>query len=546
MHTSDDMRLLEEYARDRSEQAFSTLVSRNLNLVYSAAMRSVNNSHQAEEITQAVFLMLARKAASLRPDTLLSGWLYQTARLTAANYVRAESRRQRREQRFQSDMNTSDPPEAWTRVGPLLEEAMAHLNESDRDAIVLRFFQGKAFKEVGDALGVNEDAAKMRVSRALDKLREFFVRRGITMSAGALALALAENSIQAAPGGLAASVVSAAAGVAQSSALAVSGTTMMKGVLHMMSSAKVSLVIGLGAAAVVGMQWRQNYTQEQTLRQLEAQVALQTLSNRTDQAEIARLRELNASYVKTMDSMSRDAVKSRANARSAQDANQRAEAAMKRAAKAGENSMDKMFSNPDWLKAMRPTQLMTVKAQLGPLVKRLGLSPEQADKFYDTIVDSGIKAVQAISAGNTNGIDPHSLSQSLRSLLGDAGFAQYNEYLKNEMYGQTMFSAMKSYFDDNPLTDQQQQQLVQALNAAKKSIVPDSPGTTSGDAALEMTPQQRMEQINQVVLQQAAGFLSPAQVQNLGAFQSNMLAQQQANLPVRNKMFLVSPVANEK
>src|SRR5208282_3860651 len=145
MPASDDMQLLQEYAAGRSEQAFAALVARHINLVYSAARRSVNNPHQAEEITQAVFVILARKARGLRRGTVLSGWLYQTARLTAANFIRSEIRRRQREQQahLQSTMNDSEP-EAWTQVGPLLDEAMAQLNELERNAIVLRFFEGKA------------------------------------------------------------------------------------------------------------------------------------------------------------------------------------------------------------------------------------------------------------------------------------------------------------------------------------------------------------------------------------------------------------------
>ena len=145
----DDMRLLREYASGHSEEAFSALVSRYINLVYSAALRSVNNPHQVEEITQAVFVLLARKAGALRRETMLSGWLYQTARLTAANFLRTELRRAHREQEahMQSTLNESDP-DAWLQVRPLLDDAMAQLNEKDRNAIVLRFFEGKPLKEV--------------------------------------------------------------------------------------------------------------------------------------------------------------------------------------------------------------------------------------------------------------------------------------------------------------------------------------------------------------------------------------------------------------
>src|SRR5690348_11562707 len=193
-----DMELVGEYARCGSEQAFSALVDRHINLVYSVALRRVGNPHQAQEICQAVFVLLARKAGKLSANTVLPGWLYETARLTAANYWRAEYRRHRREQEAQMHSPLeSGEPEAWAQIVPLLEQAMAQLNPPDRDAVVLRFFQAKSFQEVGASLGTSEDAAKMRVSRAVEKLRKFFVRRGVALSAAALGAALTAHSVQA-------------------------------------------------------------------------------------------------------------------------------------------------------------------------------------------------------------------------------------------------------------------------------------------------------------------------------------------------------------
>src|SRR5271170_1687285 len=211
MAMSDDMQLLKEYASGNSEEAFATLVSRHINLVYSAALRRVGNPHQAEEITQAVFVILARKAPRLSSATVLSGWLYQTARLTAGNFVRTENRRQHREHEAHMQSTVNEPgPELWKQIGPVLDEAMAQLSETDRNAVVLRFFEGKPLKEVGAALGTTDDAAKMRVNRAVEKLRAFFLKRVLTLSSGGLAAAIGENSVQAAPAGLAASVTLAA------------------------------------------------------------------------------------------------------------------------------------------------------------------------------------------------------------------------------------------------------------------------------------------------------------------------------------------------
>ena len=178
------MELLREYASRNSEEAFAALVSRHIDLVYSAALRDVGNHHQAEEVTQAVFMVLASKARSLSPGTILPGWLFQTARLTASNYLRTEIRRARREQEAYMQSNPSEnPSERWQEVAPMLNDAIAGLGENDRNAIVFRFLKGKDYKEVAAALGGTEEAAQMRVSRALEKLRKMFAKRGVALSA---------------------------------------------------------------------------------------------------------------------------------------------------------------------------------------------------------------------------------------------------------------------------------------------------------------------------------------------------------------------------
>ena len=191
MPVMDDMELLREYATRHSEEAFTTLATRHIDMVYTAALRHTRNHHQAQEVTQAVFVVLARKARSLNPRTVLAGWLFQTARLTAANYVRGEMRRARREQEacMQSDPN-HQTEESWGHVAPILNEIIGDLREKDRDAIVLRFFQGKDFRQVAAALGATEEAAQMRVGRALEKMRKLFARRGVMLSAVALGASL--------------------------------------------------------------------------------------------------------------------------------------------------------------------------------------------------------------------------------------------------------------------------------------------------------------------------------------------------------------------
>ena len=246
----DDITLLREYTETGSEAAFAALVERYVNLVYSTALRGVGNPHAAQEITQAVFIILARKANKLSQHAVLSGWLYQTTRLTAANFLRGEIRRQRREQEAYMQSLLNDPePEVWLQIAPLLDTAMDRLGEKDRNAIVLRFFENKNLHEVGLALGASEDAAKMRVNRAVEKLRKFFTKRGVTLSGMAIAGAVSANSIHAAPVALTKSIIAVA--VTKGAAVSGSTLTLVKGALKLMAWTKAKTTAVAVAAIIV-------------------------------------------------------------------------------------------------------------------------------------------------------------------------------------------------------------------------------------------------------------------------------------------------------
>jgi RNA polymerase sigma factor (sigma-70 family) len=242
MQALDDITLLREYAERDSEEAFATLVTRHINKVYSVALRHTRNPNQAEEITQAVFVILAKKARHLGRGVILSGWLYQTARLTALTFIRGEIRRARRDQEahMQTLLNETDS-DVWPHIAALLDTAMAGLSEVDRHAILLRYFDGRTMGEVGDALGASEDAAKKRVNRAVEKLRLFFTRHGITLSAAVLTAAISANSVQAAPPTLAKSISVVAA--AKGAAAGGSTSTLIQGALKYMAWAKAKTAI---------------------------------------------------------------------------------------------------------------------------------------------------------------------------------------------------------------------------------------------------------------------------------------------------------------
>jgi len=267
---TEDMELVQEYARTKSEAAFATLVSRHVNLVYSVAVRQVRDQHLAEEVTQTVFIILARKAGSLRSGTVLSGWLCQTARYASAKALTVQHRRQQREHQafMQSQLNETEA-DAWQQIAPLLDGAMAQLGRRDHDAVVLRFFEGRNFRDVGTRLNTSEAGAKMRVNRALEKLRKLFTKRGLTFSAAIIASAISANSVQAAPTGLAIAVTSVAV---KGTAIATSTLSLIETTLRIMAWTKVKTAVVVGTVALLTVSTATVATRHETTKTEKAEL----------------------------------------------------------------------------------------------------------------------------------------------------------------------------------------------------------------------------------------------------------------------------------
>jgi RNA polymerase sigma factor (sigma-70 family) len=290
---TSDLDLLRRFARGNSQDAFAEIVRRHLNLVYTAALRQVRSPQLAEEIAQSVFADLARGAGKISgtgvpPVSCLTPWLYAVTRRTAIEAIRKESRRQLREQ-IAVEMNTMNATaNDWTQIEPLLDDAMAALDDTDRSAILLRYFENKNLREVGEALGASEDAAQKRVSCAVERLREFFSKRNVTIGASGLAVLISANAVQSAPIGLAATISAAAvlAGTAVHTSTVIAATKAIAMTTLQKTLITATVAVLAGAGIYEARQASQLRDQVQTLQQQQAPLAeqIQQLQREHDDA----------------------------------------------------------------------------------------------------------------------------------------------------------------------------------------------------------------------------------------------------------------------
>jgi len=241
-----DQQLLGDYAAQRSETAFAELVRRHIDLVYSAALRMVCDAHLAEDVTQGAFVALAQNARRLAGHPVLSGWLHRTAQNLAANAVRSEVRRRAREQEAvaMNQLLAAEPEASWEAIAPRLDDALGKLNDTERDAVLLRYFERKTARDMAEILGISEDAAQKRVNRAVDRLRELFLKQHTPVGANSLALLISAHAVQSAPAALMKTALAAA--LAKGATAGVS--SLIKGALTVMTwKTKASII----AAAIV-------------------------------------------------------------------------------------------------------------------------------------------------------------------------------------------------------------------------------------------------------------------------------------------------------
>ena len=518
----DDATLLSQYAAEQSEAAFAELTRRHLDLVYSAALRLMNgDGHTAQDVTQQVFTEVARQAPRLARHPALVGWLYTTTRLIALRMQRTGQRRRAREQEatmMNSLLHDDDPPADWTQLRPALEDAMHELDDKDRHAVLLRFFQNKSLAEIGAALHLTENAARMRVDRALDKLRGKLARRGITTTAAALAVVITANAVQAAPAGLAATI--SAAAIAGN---AVQASTLMAATKTILMTTTQKIIVATALAAAVGTgiiaihQGAKLRGQIQTLQEQQAPMTAQIaqLQSEREQAtsQLAALREENARL--RAGSNSTELLKLRG-----QVGTLRQQAAA-HDADASRSGLDKMMSDPAMKEYLRHAQMEKIRSLYADLFKELQLTPEQSDKILNLLCDVASKSLAKYMGKEPGTQDPSAedssaeLGRQLWALLGNAGVARFKEY-SDEIPARTTITLLNGQLGGSPLTDDQSAQLLQVVKAEPYNLMHGMTGAPDpvflGSQADINQFLQQVADCNQRILQQAAGFLTPDQL----------------------------------
>jgi len=475
---SDDTALLRRYAEDRSEAAFAELVRRHLNLVYAVALRQCGgDAHLAQDVAQRVFTDLARKAAALASRPVLSGWLHRATQFAATDVVRAERRRRIREQEAHTMQELTRRPGAepdWDRLRPVLDQAVNELGERDRDAVMLRFIEGRAFADIGAVLRLSEDAARMRVDRALDKLRELLAKRGITSTSAALAVVLAEQAGVAAPTGLAASVTGAAlagATTAGAPAAILAAFFMNKTTVALTTAA----LVGVGSAVYA---INQNLRAEAALAALAQERDTARIQLRDTQKLIAQAEQKSASLQRNLDSLL--AAKT-ASSTSSRGSIATGGSATPSGSRIGFTSSDGVtqWSRPFVNDAQGRTALRAEAYDIAyaAFFRQLGFTPEQREQFKALLNDRMERGQRLIETMVAQGNNPDKLAvqvifdqtdselqAELRAAFGDKVVDAYNyfeatrpvRFVADQLAGALFYS-------DAPLTVAQADQLVEIM-----------------------------------------------------------------------------------
>lgn len=421
MDSLTDQQLLADYAERHAEAAFAELVQRHIDLVHSAALRMVRDPHLAEDVTQNAFLALAKNASRLTACPVLSGWLHATARNLAANAIRSDIRRRARELEAatMNDMLSTAPHASWEEIAPYLDAGLSELSAPDRDAVLLRYFQKKSAQEIAALLGVSAEAAQKRVSRGVERLREFFAQHGVSVGAGGLVVAVSTNAVQAAPVGLAATITTAAAGLAAGALASAAPATAAKAIA-MTALQKILVTATVAVLAGTGIyEARQTATLRHKVNTLEQQqtplaTQIQQLQRERDEAR-TQLAALQAQKERLSDN-SAELLRLRGMAGVARRANEELEQLRtqlaQQAGQAANNPVTGAMAD-----AAKQSLERQSERRLSRMTASLHLTPEQAQAVRELLA----RKTRAIAAGMQQGFTGKIDKQELTRLAKEAG-----------------------------------------------------------------------------------------------------------------------------
>jgi RNA polymerase sigma factor (sigma-70 family) len=562
MQEQSDIQLLKEYADEKREGAFRELVARHTDFVYSAALRQVNSPDLACDVAQSVFTDLARKAQSVvekRPEgNSLAGWLHRSTRYAALNHLRDTRRREANERLAMEQLiiNSESAPD-WDLIRPVLDEALDSLGDEDRAALLLRYFENKSLREVGEALGTSDDTAQKRVSRATERLREFFSKRKVTIGASGLVVAISANSVQAAPAGLAAAISTAAlAGTAVTTLTALTATKTIAMTLLQKTVVTAALALVAGVAIYQAHQASQLREQNQALQQQLAPLVdqMQQFQRERDQAtnQLAGLSEALALAKKNQNPS--DVLKLRSEVTTLRKEKSESDS---------QSAVSKLTADPATRKSLRETQKMGMTAIYADFAKNLNLTKEQTGQMNDLLADHIMDGIdlttQALHDGKSRGeidqmfaTENAALQTKLQALLGPDGAAQYADYTKN--LGSTLSAAQfTSGLTGDPATvADKKAQMTQAMEAATQSAVAAAglpadyqtvPMLNLSNIASEEQATQSLQLLDNIYAQVAAnagGYLSADELAKFQTFRTNAINNSQTMLDMNRK--LMAPI----